>query len=170
MKALIVAVTAFALLGLVGCTLPEPSGPPQASGGALPPPDETAAPSGEPSAAPAPETGEKGGVVVESIHPEPSTSGAPTTINIPPAAGWTQPGVPLTQQQADIQACYSYALAQINRESQIDNDQFDGGNRFDFEDQYGVKELTRRLDYYSERRRRGQLFDSCMESKGYVKD
>lgn len=173
MKALIVAVAALAFGIGVGCTLPEPSSPP-ASGGALPPPAGLEEPdtAGAPAAAPAGDSGAGGerGTVVETISPEPSAAKEPTAIAIPEGSGWTNPGVPLTQQQADIEACFSYADAQIKREAQIDDDRFYSGNDRDFQNQYGLNTFRQRVDYYSERRRRGALFDSCMESKGYIKE
>lgn len=176
MKALIVTVVALALWAGPGCSLPRSSSPALPGGDALPPPADAAEPGGGSTAAPAAPAAETGGTagesgtVIESIQPDPSAAEGPTAITIPEGAGWTRPGVPLTKQQADIEACFTFAEAQIDRETQIDNDLDQVGGDRDFEDQYGVKALTRRVDYYSERRRRGALFDSCMESKGYVKD
>jgi hypothetical protein len=175
MKALVAALAALAIGILVGCTMPEPSSPPPA-GGALPPPEGLEEPdtAGAP-AAPAGETGAGGtggesGTVVETIKPEPSEAQEPSAIAIPEGSGWTNPGVPLTQQQLDIESCFNYADAQIKSEAQIDDDRFLSGNDRDFENQYGLNTFRQRVDYYSERRRRGALFDSCMESKGYTKE
>lgn len=165
MKALIVTVVAVGLWAAAGCTFPEAPSPVPPSGGALPPPQGTVEPTGDSGAA-----GGGGGEVIESIQAEPSAAPGPTAITIPEAAGWTSPGVPLTKQQADIEACYSFAQGQIARETQIDEDRYHGSGDREFDDQFGGTSLTRRLDYYSERRRRGALFDSCMQSKGYVKN
>ena len=82
--------------------------------------------------------------------------------------GWTHPEIPLTKQQVDIEACFNFATAQIARESQIDEDRYQVDT--DFADLYGETTLERRVDYYTERRRRGALFDSCMHSRGYLKN
>jgi len=177
MKALIVALAAFAFWRGVGCTAPESASPPPASGGALPPPAELEEPDtvGAPAPPPAGDSGaggagSAGGSVVETIKPDPSAAAEPTAITIPEGSGWTNPGVPLTQQQADVEACFSYADAQIKRETQIDDDRYSFDDDVDFQNQYGLNTFKQRVDYYSERRRRGALFDTCMESKGYVKE
>jgi hypothetical protein len=73
----------------------------------------------------------------------------------------------LSQHQTDIDACFRYASAQIDRDSRIDYDRRQGR---DIDDQVqGMTALSRRVDYYTEKRRRGSLFDSCMTSKGYSK-
>jgi hypothetical protein len=173
MKALIVTVTVFAFWAVVGCTMPEPSSPPPSSGGALPPPGELEEPDtgggGAPAAVPGGDTG-SGGTVIETIKPEPSAAQEPAAVNIPEASGWTNPSVPLNEQQQDMDSCFSYATAQIQRETRIDDDQYSVGQSLDFQNQYHLDTFRQRLDYYSERRRRGALFDACMESKGYTKN
>ncbi len=164
MKALILAVVALGLWA-AGCSFPEASKPAPPSGEALPPPQGVAEPAVESGAAAG-----GSGAVIESIPAEPSATAGPTAITIPEGAGWANPGVPLTKQQQDTEACFSYADGQIARESQIDEDRYQGSDDREFVDQFGVTTLTRRLDFYSERRRRGALFDSCMESKGYVRN
>lgn len=156
MKALIIAVAAFGLWAAAGCTLPESSSPAAPSGGALPPPEGTAAGSS--------------GVVIESIQSEGFAAAGTTVITIPERSGWTHPEVPLTKQQADIETCFRFAAAQVDREAQIDDDRYEGSSDRDAVNLYGVTTLTRRVDYYSQRRRRGALFDTCMQSKGYVKN
>ena len=175
MKSLFVAVALVGLLAAGGCTLPEPASPAPPPGDALPPPEDLAEPgttapeSASPeSASPEGAIEESGGVVIESIEPEPDAALGPTAITIPEGKGWTQSDVPLTKQQQDIEACYNYASAQIARESQIDYDRYQVDS--DFANLHGETTLTRRVDYYSERRRRGALFDACMRSKGYLKN
>lgn len=168
MKALIVAVAALAFGLGVGCTMPEPSSPP-AAGGALPPPAGLEEPDTAGKSGAGGESGEPG-TVVETISPEPSAAEEPTAIAIPEGSGWTNPGTPLTQQQADVESCFSFADAQIRSEAQIDDDRFLSGNDRDFQNQYGLNTFRQRVDYYSERRRRGALFDSCMESRGYIRE
>ena len=183
MKCLFVAVAVVGLWAAAGCTLPEPSSSTPPPGGALPPPEDLAEPGaeagGEAAVAPAPESAAPGstvpesavpesGVVIESIQPDPEVVVGPTAITIPEGSGWTHPETPLTKQQEDIEACFNFASAQIARESQIDYDRYQVDS--DFANLHGETTLTRRVDYYSERRRRGALFDSCMRSKGYLKN
>ncbi len=172
MKALIIAVAACGLWAATGCTLPESSSPAAPSGGALPPPEGTAEPASEAAGAAAGESAAAGssGVVIESIQPEGSAAAGPTAITIPERSGWTHPEVPLTKQQAEIETCFRFASAQVDREALIDEDRYEGSSDRDAVNLYGVTTLTRRVDYYSERRRRGALFDTCMQSKGYVKN
>ena len=168
MKSLFVAVTVVGLWAAVGCTQPESSRSAPPAGGALPPPEGVAEPGGETAVAPPPESAApEGGVVIESIQPDASVAASPSAIIIPEGSGWTHPEIPLTKQQADIEACFNFATAQIARESQIDDDRYQVES--DFADLHGETTLTRRVDYYSKRRRRGALFDSCMHSMGYLK-
>lgn len=173
MKCLFVAVAVVGLWAAAGCTLPEPSSSAPPPGAALPPPEDLAEP-GEAAVAPAPESASpesgvtESGVVIESIEPEAEAAVGPTAIIIPEDSGWTHSEVPLTKQQQDIEACFNFASAQIARESQIDYDRYQVDS--DFANLHGETTLTRRVDYYSERRRRGALFDSCMRSKGYLKN
>jgi len=172
MNPFIIVVAALCLCTAAGCTLPEPSRPSAPSGGALPPPESTVEPTGATAGA-APEESAAagtGGVVIESIEPEPSAAAEPTAIIIPEGSGWTHPEIPLTKQQEDIETCFRFATAQIARETQIDDDRYEGTSDRDSVNLYGETTLTRRVDYYSERRRRGALFDTCMQSKGYVKN
>ena len=172
MKALIIAVAALGLWAAAGCTLPESSSPAAPSGGALPPPEETVEPASEAAGAPAVESAAAGssGVVIESIQPEASATAGPTAIILPERSGWTHSEVPLTKQQEDIETCFSFATAQVKREAQIDEDIIEASSDRDAVNLYGETTLTQRVDYYSERRRRGGLFDTCMQSKGYVKN
>lgn len=180
MKVAIVAVVALGLCVAAACSpRPERSGLP--GGAALPPPDPAAEPLAEPLAAEplAPPAGEatapasaesleSAGPVVETISPDPASSGGGAAIAIPDDSGWTNPDIPLTQRQIDIAACYESAAAQIAREAQIDSDRYEARNYRG--DLVGLTSLSQRLDYYSENRRRGALFDSCMQAKGYVKN
>ena len=172
MKALIIAVAALGLWAAAGCTLPEASSPAAPSGAALPPPEETVEPASEAAGARAVESAAAGssGVVIESIQPEPSATAERTAIILPERSGWTHSEILLTKQQEDIETCFSFATAQVKREAQIDEDIIDGSSDRDAVNLYGETTLTQRVDYYSERRRRGGLFDTCMQSKGYVKN
>ena len=172
MKALITVVVALALLAAPACSIPEPTRPTAPSSGALPPPEGAAAPVPESAGTAAAESAPAGssGVVIETIEPDPSVAAEPTAITIPEGSGWTHPEVPLTTQQEDIEACFRFASAQVARESLIDEDRYDSSADRDVYNLWGEPTLTQRVDYYSERRRRGALFDSCMQSKGYIKN
>ncbi len=164
MRALITAGVALGLLAAAACSYYEPSRP-EAPGAALPPPEDAAEPAPESAGEPG-----SGGVVVDVIQPEPSVAAEPTAVAIPEGAGWTHPEIPLTRQQEDIEACFRFASAQVARESLIDEDRYDSRADRDVYNLYGEPTLTQRVDFYSERRRRGALFDSCMQSKGYLKN
>ncbi len=170
MKVVFVAVLALGLFLVAACS-PRPERSELPGGEALPPPDPTAgplaAPSGEPAAASSGASLESAGPVVETIRPDPTASAGPAAIAIPDARGWTNPEVPLNQRQIDIAACYESAAAQIARETQIDDDRYDSRN--DRSELWQLDRISQRLDYYSEDRRRGTLFESCMRAKGYVK-
>jgi hypothetical protein len=172
MKALITVVVALALLAAPACSFPEPTRPTAPSSGALPPPEGAAAPVPESAGTAAAESAPagSGGVVIDVIEPDPSVAAVPTAVTIPEGAGWTHPEVPLTTQQEDIEACFRFASAQVARESLIDEDRYDSSADRDVYNLWGEPTLTQRVDYYSERRRRGALFDSCMQSKGYIKN
>ena len=176
MNPLIIAVAAFGLWAATGCASPEPSSPSAPIGGALPPPmgapEPTGVTAGEAAGASAVESAAAGssGVVIESIAPEPSVTTGPTAITIPERSGWTHSEIPLTKQQEDIETCFRFASAHVERETRIDDDRYEGSSDRDVVNLFGETTLTRRVDYYSERRRRGGLFDTCMQSKGYVKN
>ena len=171
MKSLLMAAAALGLCVAVGCAPAGSSRSAPPAGTALPPPESAAPESAAPtSPEPAGAAPESGGVVVETIEPDPSASAGPSAITIPEQTGWTHPEVPLTRQQADIETCFNFASAQIERENQIDDDRYELSNERDFSDFHSEAVLARRVDYYSERRRRGSLFDSCMRSKGYLRN
>ncbi len=87
-----------------------------------------------------------------------------------PAApgGWSKPGVTGEQKRADIEACYSFATAQIANDVRIDSDigaARDQVNSY----QYRFDNLTRQVEghYYS--KQRISRFGDCMLSKGYIR-
>jgi hypothetical protein len=175
MKLPIIALTGLFVLAVAGCSSgssgysasSEASG--SSAGSALPPPDPMVAP---PVSESGPATSEATGavaetsVVVESSPSEPVVATG-SVISIPEAGGWTNPSIPLSQHQTDIDSCFRYASAQIDRDTLID---YDRQQVRDVDNQVqGMAALSRRVDYYTAKRRRGSLFDSCMTSKGYTK-
>jgi hypothetical protein len=98
--------------------------------------------------------------------PVQATSNETLVIAVPESSGWDNPEMGLTRRQSDIEACYGYAAAQVARDDQIDSDRHQ--IRDDDDDVLGLTTLTRRVDFYSQPRRRDSLFDSCMRAKGYV--
>ena len=102
---------------------------------------------------------------IEYISAEPPPG--PLVFAVPEASGWTHSAVPLTRQQSDIEACYDYAAAQVARDARIDYDRRQ--MREDSNDLLGLTTLARRVDFYSEPRRRAGLFEGCMDTKGYAR-
>lgn len=79
----------------------------------------------------------------------------------------TTPAVTAEQRQADIADCYAYAWSQVKFDEQVQNDT---GYLSESSVNPGLTVFTKRLDNYGNEKRRGELFDSCMESKGYTED
>jgi hypothetical protein len=84
------------------------------------------------------------------------------------AGGWSKPGVTGEQKRADIEACYSFATAQIANDVRIDKD-IDAARDQVNSYQYRFDNLTRQVDghYYS--KQRITRFGNCMLSKGYIR-
>ena len=78
---------------------------------------------------------------------------------------YTRGEVSDAQRQADLDACYSYAQAQIRHDQRVQQD-IDAA-RSAPDRGLGMEEFTARLRSYGERNRFKTLFDSCMSSKGY---
>ena len=148
------------LLLLAACSSPpREAAPPPPDLGALPPPGvEAGRIEAGPAAAEVP-------LSVEYIPAEAPPPGS-RAVAIPEVSGWTHSEVPLTRQQSDIEACYGYAAAQVARDARIDEDRRQ--LRDDSNDLVGLTTFARRVDFYSEPRRRAELFDRCMSARGYT--
>ncbi len=84
------------------------------------------------------------------------------------SGGWSKPGVTGDEKRADMDACYSFATAQVANDVRIDNDigaARDQVNSY----QFRFDNLNRQVDghYYS--RQRISKFGQCMRAKGYVR-
>lgn len=80
-------------------------------------------------------------------------------------SGWTKPGTSQEQHRADIESCYRYAFAQVDHDLKIDSDV--AAARDDDDKGLGFTLLTQKLNLYDLKRRRSELINDCMESKGY---
>ncbi len=162
------SVFAAGLLLLAACAT-EPSAPAPSggvtTGGALPPPAAGENTSGgslpvAPSAPLPPASG-------EPASGEPA-SGEPVIVKGPDGTTWaTDPRTSQEIYQADIEDCYSYAVAQTRRDAQHIDDRNAGIDTLTNQSPYSG--LRQRVDEYDLRNRRSGLMSSCMESKGYAR-
>ena len=103
-----------------------------------------------------------------TVEPAPSES---IVIAIPEASGRSREasdrsgsGITLSLRQNDFESCYRSAAGQVARDARIDNDRRE--MREDSDDVVGLTTFLRRVDFYSQTRRRARLFDGCMRAKG----
>ncbi len=82
-------------------------------------------------------------------------------------ANWVKPGVEGDQLRADLDACYGYALAQIDHDRAIDADR--SAATYDINAGLGYRTLESGQKRFSERRRRSANFERCMVEKGYTR-
>ena len=156
-----IGIVGLASLLLAACASPPPQG------AALPPAGTSLAPAAEETVEAEPAAGISiDGPLTAEYVPVQATAEEALIIAIPTDSGWDNPEMPLTRRQSDIEACYSYAVAQVARDDQIDYDRQQ--IREDSDDVLGLTTLTQRVDFYSQSRRRDSLFDACMRAKGYV--
>jgi hypothetical protein len=99
------------------------------------------------------------------IAPPPAAPEAPSRRDLPEQPGWTNPEVPLSGHQRDIEACYDYAWAQVERDLQIESDIQDTMDTM--ASGLGFSPENRQADLYGARQRRHRLFERCMQSRGY---
>ncbi|RMD64575.1 MAG: hypothetical protein D6826_02090 [Alphaproteobacteria bacterium] len=87
-------------------------------------------------------------------------------VRTPGGAVWIEPETGNTARQADIDACYHYAHAQITRDRRMETD---SSAAFDaFPSGLGLGALRQRMSAYEQGNRQASLFEACMESKGYA--
>ena len=91
---------------------------------------------------------------------------APSDSGLPAESGWNNPDIPLSRHQADIEACHDHAWARVDRDLRIDRDI--QSERDTLDSGLGFSPLSRRVDLYRAGTRRRELFESCMQAKGYV--
>lgn len=79
---------------------------------------------------------------------------------------WAKPGVSTAAYQADVEACFTYAQAQIAHDRRIEQD---SAAAFEtFPEGTNLPQLRDRMNEFERGNRRIDLFDECMESKGYA--
>ena len=83
-------------------------------------------------------------------------SGPPASVRLPEDPSWTKAGQSPSQQQRDIEACYSFATSQIERDAQIDNDRLQ--NREDRNDVFGLAVATQGMERVEGRQHLLDLF------------
>ena len=98
-----------------------------------------------------------------SARPPSATTAAPS--DFPEQPGWANPEGPLSGHQRDIEACYDYAWAQVERDLQIDSDIQDTMDTM--ASGLGFSPENRQAKLYGARQRRHRLFERCMQSRGY---
>lgn len=130
---------------------------PRAPGNDAPPPPETMTPS---TTAPPDQIGAPGG--------SPSAPADLETVPAPePDVGrWGKPGVSSAAYQADVDTCFAYAQAQIAHDRRIERDSTAAFETFP--DGTNLPQLRDRMNEFERGNRRIDLFDDCMESKGYA--
>lgn len=117
------------------------------------PPPETALPAGQtavPSGPPTPPTD------LETAVPAPE----------PGVGRWAKPGVSSAAYQGDVEACFTYAQAQIAHDRRIERDSTAAFETFP--EGTNLPQLRDRMNEFERGNRRIDLFDDCMESKGYA--
>ena len=80
---------------------------------------------------------------------------------------WVKPGMEGDQLRADLDSCYRYSVAQIDRDRQIDADRTAATYAIDAG--LGFRALESGQQRFSERRRRTANFERCMVEKGYTR-
>ena len=148
-------LTVVAVVGLVmsGCS----------SGGPLSGPTAQPSDQGSDLAAP-PDPGQPhSGALRLDVPPEPIEE-APSG---PPAKrDWAKVGVTSDRRQADSEACYRFALAQVSNDIRIDDDISSARNEA-FSQNSRLTVHTQRIDSYYYENERNARFEDCMRSKGY---
>ncbi len=148
MKLLSQLVVAAALVGLAACVEADPGEK------ILPASDLPPVSGAEPAAVPSPPT-----------SPPLAATVAPSRRDIPEQPGWTNPEVALSQHQRDIEACYDYAWAQVERDLRIESDIQDTMDTM--ASGLGFSPEHRQANLYGARQRRHRLFERCLQSGGY---
>ncbi len=97
--------------------------------------------------------------------PQPPAPRPPARQTLPDSSGWSNPEIPLSRHQTDIEACHGFAWARVDNDLRIDNDIH--GNFDTIDSGLGFSALSRRVDLYAAKKQRNTLFERCMQSKGY---
>lgn len=137
------SVMLIGLLLLPGCGLDR-----GASESAVPPPDLSAVPA-------------RAGTAAEGATA--TTDRGEETSRQPK---WHKSGITPERQQADIEACYTYSRAQVDKDIRIDED-INAARDDAFSLRSREPDLKRSADSFYYRRQLGLRFEECMKSRGY---
>lgn len=103
-------------------------------------------------------------VVIEETEVVVNDDGSETVVTVQEEVE-VVPTVTNAQREADIQDCYAYASAQVTRDERMQDDRAALFSQNNLDPTYA---LVKQMDDFGNERRRGQLFDNCMEAKGYA--
>jgi len=78
-----------------------------------------------------------------------------------------EPAAYSAAREAAISDCYAFAWSQVQHDVLVQEDR---AGIVDSTVNPGFTVFTQELDAYGNEKRRGELFDKCMEAKGYVDD
>lgn len=99
--------------------------------------------------------------------PEPLIAAPAAPIAPAPGGGGKLPDVSDERKQADTEACYRFARAQVANDIRIDDD-ISSARGDNFSQFSRITELNRRVDNFYYEQQRSVRFESCMRSKGYA--
>lgn len=85
------------------------------------------------------------------------------------AGRWNKAGVTEAQRQKDIRDCYEAARAMVERDARIDRD-IGAGRAEPSATGDRTTELLEDMRAFGLERRRGELFERCMQKKGYARE
>ncbi|MEO1193672.1 MAG: hypothetical protein AAFY02_18090 [Pseudomonadota bacterium] len=95
-------------------------------------------------------------------------SAVPSRVVEEDTSGWTSGNATSAEQhQADLQSCYSFANGQVRHDQRINDDRstlFGGGSSATSGNLFAYE---RNIRPYDNEQRFGELFRSCMASRGY---
>ncbi len=99
--------------------------------------------------------------------PEPLIAAPAAPIAPAPGGGGKLPDVSDERKQADTEACYRFARAQVANDIRIDDD-ISSARGDNFSQFSRITGLNRRVDSFYYEQQRSARFESCMRSKGYA--
>ncbi len=124
-----------------------------------------------PRAAPPPSTsGQPAQPVTSQPAPALNVTGqtsVPVTTIEEDSSGWNAPDTDPNQHQADLDSCYAFANAQVRHDEQINDDRAALFGSYNAARGNNLYSYERAIRPYGAEQRFGQLFSSCMSSRGY---
>lgn len=85
------------------------------------------------------------------------------------AGRWSKAGVTEAERQQDIRDCYEAARATVERDARMDRD-IGAGRAEPSATGDRTTELVKDMRAFGLERRRGELFERCMQKKGYARE